>query len=117
MPTQMAWRRTIPDEGGGVDGKRWLRNAVAGSAVPVSPSTAVKKNAQRAPPLGMVYKMTALSPPQPNSIKTNAAGRKLFTGGESSAVGVSCFLVCVVDISIKLYLITGVRGMSSGEIG
>jgi len=71
-----------PDETGGVEGKRWLRKATIGSEVPVRANTLRKKNNHRGPTVGIVKFRRVYRPPQPISARINAAGIKVFTGGD-----------------------------------
>ncbi len=54
IPTKMASRKTVVEEGGGEVGNRLLRKATSGSEVPVAARTLKKKNSQRGPKVGMV---------------------------------------------------------------
>jgi hypothetical protein len=82
MPIKIASRTITPDETGGVVWKRWLRNATIGREVPVKANTLRKKNIHRGPTVGMVKFMRAYRPPQPIKARINAAGTKVFTGGD-----------------------------------
>jgi hypothetical protein len=52
MPNQMASRTITPGDTGGEVGKRPLRNATTGSAVPVKAITPRKKNIHLGPTVG-----------------------------------------------------------------
>jgi hypothetical protein len=68
--------------GGGVLGKRRLRKAVIGNAVPVIARTHKKKNSQRGPTVGRDVIMRTIKPPQPIINRKIEAGRKFATRGE-----------------------------------
>ena len=59
-----------------------MRNATRSNAVPVKANTPAKKNAHRAPPLGVVYVNRRYKPPQPRIMKRIADVKKVLTGGE-----------------------------------
>ena len=63
-------------------GKRRLKNAMTGRAVPVKASTARKKNSQRGPTVGRVLSVRIASPPQPTAIIRTEAGKKDWIEGE-----------------------------------
>jgi hypothetical protein len=82
IPIQSASLTITPDDTGGVEGKRWLRNATMGSEVPVKANTLRKKNSHRGPTVGIVKLRRAYKPPQPIKARISAAGIKVLTGGD-----------------------------------
>src|SRR5574341_897281 len=85
MPTQSDWRKITPDVVGGMLGKRRLRKARKGSALPVRARTPRKKNSQRGPTVGRERKTKATRPPQPRTARVMAAGRTDLTDGEEES--------------------------------
>lgn len=82
MPIQIDCRRITLGLAGGSVGKRRLRYAIAGSAVPVTAKTPKKKNSQRGPTVGRVKFIMKIRPPQPARPKIKAAGKNELTEGE-----------------------------------
>ena len=72
---------------GGAEGKRRLKKATSGKARPLNPSTAVKNNSQRVPPVGEVNWITAYRPPKPKTIRImDAVKNDLTVGGDCESM-------------------------------
>jgi hypothetical protein len=74
-----------PELAGGELGKRRLRKAMAGKALPARASTPRKKNSQRGPTMGTVRNTSAARPPQPITPRVRAAGKTDLTEGEEES--------------------------------